>query len=164
RLLLPYAGGHLRRPDEGLRGAVHERVRLLPRQGEVRLFGTHLRRLLTAVDVLRDSRERPCTEIGPVIARANCTWLTAALAGAALSFAAAGCDAGGGISPGTCGVAPCGGDVVGNWTGSSVCIDPATLSADILARLKGACPDVSLGATSVMSSGTLAMGADMSFT
>lgn len=101
--------------------------------------------------------------VGPVAGRAKWKSLTSALAAAALSFAAAGCDGGGNGSP-TCGVAPCGGDVVGNWTGSSACVDPATLTMDILAPLKGACPQVSVAHVSLTSTGTLDMGADMSFT
>ena len=101
--------------------------------------------------------------VGPVSGRANWKSLTSALAAAALSIAAAGCD-GGGNGGATCGVAPCGGDVVGNWTGSSACVDPATLTVDILTPLKGACPDITLGAVDMTSTGTLAMGADMSFT
>ncbi|HMF41406.1 MAG TPA: hypothetical protein VKQ32_11960 [Polyangia bacterium] len=101
--------------------------------------------------------------IGSGTGKANWTSLTSALAGAALSFAAAGCDGGGGPG-GACGPAPCGGNVVGNWTGTSACVDPAVLSVDILTQLKGACPEVSLGAVSMTSTGTLAMGADMSFT
>src|SRR4051794_284592 len=81
----------------------------------------------------------------------------------ALSFAASGC---GGSGRGTCGIAPCGGDVVGNWTGSSVCFDRATLSMDILTAVKrtGTCPEVSLGAASLTPTGALALAADMTFT
>jgi hypothetical protein len=81
----------------------------------------------------------------------------------ALSFLAAGCG-GGGISVGTCGVAPCGGDVVGDWTASSTCLDRATFVMDILRAVKGSCPTVQLGMVELTPTGTLALAADMSFT
>jgi hypothetical protein len=99
-------------------------------------------------------------------------WMSSlALAAAALSFAAAGCgdsnnntDSGSGSDAGTCGVPPCGGDVVGNWTASSACVDHAAFSMDILAVLMGACPGLSIGDVNLTPTGTLNMGADMSFT
>ena len=81
------------------------------------------------------------------------------LAGLALSFGA-GC----GSSGGTCGVAPCGGDVVGNWQASSACIDRATLNMDFLSGVSGSCPTASLGAVSTTPSGSVAFAADMTFT
>lgn len=94
--------------------------------------------------------------------------MSLALATAALSLSAAGCSGSdsSGIdgSVSTCGVAPCGGDVVGHWTASSACVDHAAFSTDIKAVLMGACPDLSIGDVNLTPSGTLDMGADMSFT
>jgi hypothetical protein len=87
--------------------------------------------------------------------------LASTLAGVALSFASAGCGDGGG---GTCGVAPCGGDVVGNWTASSACVDPAILTMDIMFGLRDTCPTAFVGAASLTPRGTLALAADMTFT
>src|SRR5580765_6728977 len=84
------------------------------------------------------------------------------LVGVALSFAAAGCGGSGGGN--TCGVTPCGGDVVGTWVGSSACIDRALLNADIAPALKGSCPTATVAAVSLMPTGMLALAADMSYT
>jgi len=92
--------------------------------------------------------------IGPV---------AASVAGFALALAAAGCG-GGGPTVGTCGIAPCGGDVVGDWTASTSCLDHATLEQDILTGLKGNCPTVRLGEVTMTPRGTLALRADMTFT
>jgi hypothetical protein len=93
------------------------------------------------------------------------------LSALALSFAAAGCGPSGGKSDGgsdgsggTCGVDPCGGDVIGNWTASSACEDQATLSAEFLAHTKGSCPTASLGVVSLLPTGMLTLAADMTFT
>jgi len=88
--------------------------------------------------------------------------VAAMVAQAALALLAAGC--GGSVTGETCGVAPCGGDVVGDWTASSACMDRATLKMDFLAGTMGSCPSTSLGAVNMTSAGTLAMGADMTFT
>ena len=104
-------------------------------------------------------------------------------AGLAVSLAAAGCGpgsangsdgsaghAGSGGSGGAggtgemCGVAPCGGDVVGNWTASSACMDHAIFSAEFLTAVQSTCPTASLGTVSLMPTGTLNLLADMSFT
>jgi hypothetical protein len=92
-----------------------------------------------------------------------------ALAGAALSFAVAGCSSSGSNSDAgsdgeTCGVPPCGGDVVGNWTASSACVDHDAFSRDVLALLMGACPDLSIGDVNLTPRGTLDLRADMTFT
>jgi hypothetical protein len=86
-------------------------------------------------------------------------FVTATLAGIGLS---AGC--GSGPSAEACGIAPCGGDVVGDWTASSACIDSSILEEGILKSLKGACPSLTLGAVDNEATGTLALGADMAFT
>jgi hypothetical protein len=93
------------------------------------------------------------------------------LAALALAFAAAGCGPGGGKSDagsdgsgGTCGVDPCGGDVIGNWTATSACEDQATLNAEFLAHAKGSCPTASLGVVSLVPTGILTLAADMTFT
>jgi hypothetical protein len=115
-----------------------------------------------------------------VTVRTGLGLLLSTLAGVAMSFAGAGCGPGGnggsgghggtggsGGAGGTaemCGVPPCGGDVVGNWTASSACMDHAIFSAEFLAGVQGACPTASLGTVSVMPTGTLNLAADMSFT
>ena len=81
-----------------------------------------------------------------------------ALAGLALALAGCGSRLGG------CGMAPCGGDPVGTWAASSACLDHATLEKDFLAGVRVACPTASLGAVSMKPTGTLALGADKSFT
>lgn len=98
------------------------------------------------------------------------------LLGLALSAAAAGCGGGGGFSgdgggggkggagSGTCGVAPCAGDVVGNWQASSACIDEVALNMDFLTEIMGSCPTASLDVVSLIPSGTVAFAADMTFT
>jgi len=96
-----------------------------------------------------------------VVGRGQSRSLVSALAGLALSFAAAAC---GGDDGGTCGTAPCGGDVVGNWQASSACIDEAALSMDFLAGVAVSCPDASLGNVSMTPRGTIALTADMMFT
>jgi hypothetical protein len=119
-------------------------------------------------------------KIGLVTARSRSRSLVSALAGLALSFAAAGCGGGGGGSDGgggggsggaggtsgdagTCGVAPCGGDVVGTWQASSACQERATSEMDFLGRVRGSCPSASLGDVTLTPSGMIAFGADMSF-
>jgi hypothetical protein len=77
----------------------------------------------------------------------------------ALSFSAAGC--GGSAS---CGVKPCGGDVVGNWQASSACVDRATLNMEFLTGVMDACPTASLGNVTTTPTGNLSFAADMSFT
>jgi hypothetical protein len=91
---------------------------------------------------------------------------SSASAAVVVSFLATGCGGGAGsnINVGTCGVAPCGGDVVGDWAASSVCIDPTPFSMDILRRVKSTCPDLSLGTVTITPSGTLSLAADRSFT
>jgi len=121
-------------------------------------------------------------QVAPVAARLGSRVF--AVAGLALSFATVGCGGsgagggsdnsggsggsggggGGGGNSATCGVDPCGGDVVGNWKASSSCVDHATLSMDIVAGAMRSCPTVSLGAVSMIPSGTLSLAADMSFT
>ena len=83
-----------------------------------------------------------------------------------LSSFAASCGGGSSnnINVGTCGVAPCGGDVVGDWAASSVCIDPTPFSTDILRRAKSTCPELSLGTVTITPSGALSLAADKSFT
>jgi hypothetical protein len=80
--------------------------------------------------------------------------------GLALSVAAAGCGSG----AGTCGVAPCGGDVVGSWQASSACVDHATLNRDFMAGVMASCPTASIGAVNVTPSGTVTFAADMTLT
>lgn len=83
--------------------------------------------------------------------------LVSALMGLALSFATAGCGGDGG----TCGVTPCGGDVVGTWQARSSCVDRATLNMEFLAGIMGSCPGASLGNVSLTPTGSIAFTADM---
>jgi hypothetical protein len=87
--------------------------------------------------------------------------LVSAVAGLALSFAAAGC---GGDDGGSCLLAPCGGDVTGNWQASSACIDNTMLNMEFLAGVAGSCPDASLGNVSTTPRGSLSFTSDMMFT
>ena len=86
--------------------------------------------------------------------------LVSTLAGLALSFAAAGCGGDGG----TCGVAACGGDVVGNWQARSACIDQATLNMEFLAGIMGSCPTASVGNVRLTPTGAIVFTADMMVT
>jgi hypothetical protein len=95
--------------------------------------------------------------VAPPAMKIDC--LTAAITALALSFAAAGC----GSSVSTCGIAPCGGDVVGSWKAETACLDHATLEKDFLAGVRGSCPTASIGAVSMTPVGTLELAADMSF-
>jgi hypothetical protein len=87
--------------------------------------------------------------------------------GVAVSVAAAACGStdpkpeGGGA--GSCGVTPCGGDVVGTWEGSSACVDRARLEMDFLAGVMGSCANASLGNVTLTPSGTVSIAADMTF-
>jgi hypothetical protein len=81
------------------------------------------------------------------------------LAALGLSSVAAGCG-----SSATCGVAPCGGDIVGSWEGRSACVDQATLNMDFLAGVMGSCPTASLGAVTLMPRGTVTFVGDKTFT
>ena len=90
----------------------------------------------------------------------NSRSLVSALVGIALSFATAGCGGDGG----TCGVAPCGGDVVGTWQARSACIDQATLNMEFLEGIMGSCPDASLGNVRLTPTGMVTLTADMMFT
>ena len=51
-----------------------------------------------------------------------------------------------------CGVQPCGGDPVGNWTFVSACVDKSALEAQLQA---GACPTVTVNSVSIGQSGTI---------
>jgi hypothetical protein len=106
------------------------------------------------------------------------------VAGLTFSFAAGGCgsnmagpDGGSGGSTGNggstgsggsgataCGVAPCGGNVVGSWRASSACVDSATLNMEFLAGVMGSCPTASLGNVHMVPTGTVALASDMTFT
>ncbi len=85
--------------------------------------------------------------------------LTSMITMLAMAFAAAGC----GSSVSTCGIAPCGGDVVGSWKAETACLDHATLEKDFLFGVRGSCPTASIGAVSMTPVGTLELAADMSF-
>lgn len=78
----------------------------------------------------------------------------------ALSAAAAGCGGSGAM----CGVAPCGGDVVGNWQASSACVDEATLRREFIDAVMGSCATASIGTITNSPGGTVSFAADMTYT
>lgn len=104
------------------------------------------------LDAARDSRDVPHMKIELVT--------VSVLAGVVSSFVATGCSSGGG----SCSTKPCGGNVVGNWKGSSACVDQATLNMEFLAGVMDSCPDASLGNVTMMPTGTIGFAADMTFT
>jgi len=98
-----------------------------------------------------------------VVVRGKSRSLVSTLAGLVLSFAAAGCGGDDGDS-GTCGTAPCGGDVTGNWQASSACIDKAMLDMEFVSAIAGSCPGASIGNVTMTPHGSVAFTADMMFT
>jgi len=62
-------------------------------------------------------------------------------------------------------VAPCGGDLVGEWRLEAICVQRATLEASFAASIAGGfCPTQTLGAVTRGVSGSLVMNADLTFT
>jgi len=85
----------------------------------------------------------------------------------ALSFAALGCGSDGakiGAEATTCGVAPCGGEIVGAWQPSSACVDRETLKMDFLNGVMDSCPTASLGAITMTPNGAVSFADDATFT
>ena len=80
----------------------------------------------------------------------------------AMALAVTACGGSGGGA--TCSVRPCGGDVVGNWTGDSACLDQMTLNQQFLASLAGECPTASITNVNFVPAGTMAFGADLTYT
>src|SRR5262245_38713385 len=61
-------------------------------------------------------------------------------------------------------VAPCGGDLVGEWRLEAVCVKRATLEASFAASIAGGfCPTQTLGTVTRGVSGSLVMNADLTF-
>jgi hypothetical protein len=61
-------------------------------------------------------------------------------------------------------VAPCGGDLVGEWRLEAICVQRATLEASFAASIAGGfCPTQTLGAVTRGVSGSLVMNADLTF-
>ena len=80
----------------------------------------------------------------------------------ALLFAASTLGCGGGS--GSCGVQPCGGNVVGNWRASSACADQAAVNMDFFGAVAGDCPGATLNGVKYSPSGTLMFGSSMTYT
>ena len=95
-----------------------------------------------------------------------CLMKPAGLAVVVLSSLAAGCGGGGGnrVDVGTCGVAPCGGDVAGDWAASSVCIESGAVQHGHPAAREGVLSGAVFGTVTLTPSGMLSLAADMSFT
>jgi len=79
---------------------------------------------------------------------------------AILAAAVASC----GSSHPTCGVQPCGGDVVGDWKASSACANRALLNEQFLSSIMGYCPDATLGAVTIKPAGTMSLRTDLTYT
>jgi hypothetical protein len=79
-----------------------------------------------------------------------------------LALAAAGASCG--SNHATCGVQPCGGDVVGDWKASSACANRALLNQSFLSSIMGYCPDATLGAVSLKPIGTMSLRTDLTYT
>ena len=71
--------------------------------------------------------------------------------------------AGCGGSGGSCGVTPCGGDVVASWQANSSCVNRAVLTEEFKAQFAESCPDVSLGNVTVTPTGSINFVADMTY-
>jgi len=80
----------------------------------------------------------------------------------AMALAVTACGGSGGGA--TCSVRPCGGDVVGNWSGDSACLDQMTLNQQFLASLAGECPTASITNVTFVPAGTMAFAADLTYT
>jgi len=84
-----------------------------------------------------------------------------------LSAVAAGCggDSGGSNTVGgpACGVAPCGGDIVGTWNASDICMSRSILMAAFVEGLMGSCPSASLGNVDPGPSGTFVFNSDLTY-
>lgn len=77
---------------------------------------------------------------------------------AALASMLMSCGGGGGVA--SCGkVAPCGGDVVGNYNIAGACLDSAALSMDIMID----CPGASVSVGGVTASGNASFNADLTY-
>ncbi len=85
---------------------------------------------------------------------------SAVIGSVALTAAVASC----GSSHPTCGVQPCGGDVVGEWKASSACANRALLNQSFLSSIMGYCPDATLGAVSLKPIGTMSLRTDQTYT
>lgn len=80
--------------------------------------------------------------------------------GLALAGSAVSCGGG----SGTCGVQPCGGDVVGTWQARSACADQASLDMGFLSAIAGDCPGATLSNVRYSPAGTLMFGSSMTYT
>lgn len=69
-----------------------------------------------------------------------------------------------GGSHGSCGVQPCGGDVVGNWQATGACANRALLNQDFLASIMGYCEGATLGAVTIKPAGAMSFTADLNYT
>jgi hypothetical protein len=62
-----------------------------------------------------------------------------------------------------CGVDACGGDLVGAWRLTEMCIDGSVLMADLAGRLMGTCPAARVGSISYFPSGGMVFNADFTY-
>ena len=74
------------------------------------------------------------------------------------SILSPGCGPDGGS--GSCGLAACGGDIVGTWTTSNICIDTTTLMDSFTVE---GCPQASLGAIAFTATGPITYNADLTY-
>lgn len=69
----------------------------------------------------------------------------------------------GGNGGGSCGVDPCGGDVVGIWQAASSCVNRAVITEEFQAEFMNICPEVTLGAVSVTPTGSINFMSDLNY-
>ena len=84
-----------------------------------------------------------------------------------LSALPLGCGSGSGndvIGGSGCGVGPCGGDVVGTWNATGLCVDKSVLMSAFVSGLMDSCSGASLAdTTSFTPSGTLTFNSDLTY-
>jgi hypothetical protein len=69
-----------------------------------------------------------------------------------------------GGSHGSCGVQPCGGNVVGNWQAAGACANRALLNKDFLSVIMSYCEGATLGAVTIKPAGTMSFTSDLNYT
>jgi len=84
--------------------------------------------------------------------------LLATLLVSASSILSLGCGPDGG--GGSCGLAPCGGDIVGTWNTSSICVDTSALMDSFMVD---GCPQASIGAVAFTATGPITYNADLTY-
>jgi hypothetical protein len=63
----------------------------------------------------------------------------------------------------SCTVGACGGDIVGSWTATEVCVDKSVLMQAFVSGLMGRCSGANLGSVTYTPSGSLVFNADMTY-